>query len=121
MDALTVKCPTCELAGYTTLCVCGGAGQIDVVNLGDFSDGYEIHPLMLCALDGTPVAYNDPRGNYFEHFSITPEPDDPRIACWGLYFHLREGGVVNIADFRTAQDAQEFQTLLDTVLWAVNC
>lgn len=111
MTTITVKCPTCDLAGHGSICVCGGDGWITIDD-AQFTGEYEINPLLLCAEDGAPVSYSDPRRAYFEHFTVTPEPDDPRIACWGLYAQLREGGVINIADFRSPDEAQDFRDLL---------
>lgn len=111
MTTITVKCPTCNLAGHGSICVCCGRGRM-TIDGAQFTGEYEIVPLLLCAAEGTPVSYSDPRRAYFEHFTVAPEPDDPRIACWGLYARLREGGAVSIADFSSPDGAQDFRDLL---------
>ena len=41
------------------------------------------------------------------------EDDDPDVACWSVFGHLREGGVEYISDHETLEEAIEFmETLL---------
>ncbi len=72
----------------------------------DWDGRFEIAPLMLLDDQNQPVAHDDPRGVWYEHFSETPADDDPMIACWGLYAHLKQGGVEHIADFKTRAQAE---------------
>jgi hypothetical protein len=62
-------------------------------------DNYEIWPcVLLCPYDPTR----------FDRC----EPDDPNIAFWSVYGHLRTGGLECISDHETFEEAYEFMQTL---------
>ena len=53
--------------------------------------------------------------NGVEEFNTT-EDDDPEVYCWGVYLHLRAGGVECVADCMTRAHAELVAEALEKML-----
>lgn len=71
-------------------------------------DAIEIHP---CVVVG-----NDSFGN---EIMEQCEEDDPDIACWALYFHVEDKGLVHVKDFEDREQAEHGAELLRLFMEAI--
>jgi hypothetical protein len=71
-------------------------------------DAVELHP---CTIVGT-----DADG---KEIMEQCEENDPAIACWSVYWHVRSGGLVHVEDFATKAEAESAEALLNKALKAM--
>ena len=66
-------------------------------------DGYEVHPCVIIETD---------EGQAFDQC----ERDDPNLAVWGVYGHLKTGGLEWISDHSSEAEAVEVLSRFESAL-----
>lgn len=107
-DLVTVQCPACEMAGYSTRCLCAGSGLLEI-DLAGYSQ-FDVAPVALLDKDGHLLAnYTDPRGHRFE---VVPEGEN---IAWAVYGIWTDGMPYHIADLPTREEALDFAEFLESM------
>ena len=84
-------------------------------------DAFEVHPSVLLDYLNRPIKRTrqfagDPRASNYEPCL----PDDPNLAVWSFYGHLKEGGLEHLSDHRTRKAAGRKLARAEARLAAVN-
>ena len=84
-------------------------GRIMKMDMSKY-DGVEINPCQAFVDDHEVLPWE----RISEANSFTRVVEDAElISCWSVYFHLKEGGVDNVADFETHEQAKECAQFLE--------
>lgn len=82
------------------------------IDQGAKIDAFEIHPCRV--VERNKVGVGDKIEEVLTYEQC--EETDPDIATWGVYVHFTGGGLENIVDAPTKEDAEAFVTTMEKII-----